>query len=100
MDIILELVDTFVLDHAYAYLLPAGPAPYDLSSNAANATVSALTSTWQYEPASTYLNVLPTAAAYMSSWPRDFIWRQFISLFLITWYASPASKPPLSLSPR
>jgi lathosterol oxidase len=88
MDIVLEVVDTFALDYAYAYLLPAGAAPYDLLNHGANGTISALASTWEYKPASTYVNFLPSAAAYMSAWPRDYIWRQFISLFLITWYVS------------
>jgi len=86
MDIVLEVVDTFALDYAYAYLLPAGPAPYDLLSHGVNGTISALASTWEYKPASTYVNFLPSAAAYMSAWPRDYIWRQLLSLFLITWY--------------
>ncbi|OBT48096.1 hypothetical protein VE00_00945 [Pseudogymnoascus sp. WSF 3629] len=87
MDIVLEVVDTFALDYAYAYLLPAGPAPFDLAgSGLKNQTLDTLASTWIYEPASTYLNFAPSAAAYMSAWPRDYIWRQFISLFAITWF--------------
>lgn len=95
MDIVLEVVDTFALDYAYAYLLPAGPAPFDLAgSGLKNQTLDTLASTWIYEPASTYLNFAPSAAAYMSAWPRDYIWRQFISLFAITWYASLLHHPP------
>lgn len=99
MDIVLEVVDTFALDYAYAYLLPAGPAPYDLAAtdlkNQTLKAVASSASTWIYEPASTYLNFAPSAAAYMSAWPRDYIWRQFISLFAITWYASIFSAPSL-----
>ncbi len=86
MDIVLEAVDTYALDYVYAYLLPAGPAPFDLLGNGLkNQTVDVLTSTWKFVPASTYVSFAPRAAAFLSAWPRDYIWRQFISLFLITW---------------
>jgi hypothetical protein len=84
MDIVLEVIDTFVLDYVYAALLPAHPAPYDLLNNG-NATSPAAVSTWQFKPASAYFNVSPSEAAYMSAWDRGNIYRQFISLFSITW---------------
>jgi lathosterol oxidase len=95
MDIVLEVIDTFVLDKTYAKLLPAGPVPYDLvNGGASNATLNAHTSTWHYKPASAYIGFEPTEAAYMSAWPRDYLWRQFISLFLITWYVPPLDAFP------
>ncbi|KAF4816915.1 putative Delta(7)-sterol 5(6)-desaturase [Colletotrichum siamense] len=84
MDIVLEVVDTFVGDKIYASLLPAGAAPYDFPHTAANATAQPL-STWQYKPATHWLHLEPSEAAYMSAWPRDNMYRQFTSLFLVTW---------------
>ncbi|KOS16667.1 putative C-5 sterol desaturase [Escovopsis weberi] len=85
MDIVLELTDTFIADHAYAWLFPARPAPYDFP-NAPSANASAATfSTWTYKPATSYIHVEPYQAAYMSSLSRDNIYRQAATLFLITW---------------
>lgn len=87
MDIVLEVIDTFVFDYVYAAILPARPAPYDFLSGASNATYGgAAASTWRYQPASKYIGFEPREAAYLSSWQRDNLYRQFISLFLITWY--------------
>lgn len=86
MDIILEVCDTFALDHVYAKLFPAGAAPYDILHDVAgNATRSAVASSWQYEPATSYFTLNPGPAAYASSLPRDNIYRQFVSLFAIVW---------------
>ncbi|GKT43810.1 putative delta(7)-sterol 5(6)-desaturase [Colletotrichum spaethianum] len=50
MDVVLEVVDTFVGDKLYAALLPAHAAPYDFPHHpSANATAQPL-STWQYKP--------------------------------------------------
>ncbi len=85
MDIVLELVDTFALDYVYAAAYPARPAPFDyLHAGGINATAQAF-STWQYKPATHFFSVEPSQAAYMSAWPRDNIYRQFLSLFFITW---------------
>ena len=93
MDIVLEVVDTFVFDHIYSSLLPASTSP-----PSANATFSSIreeptgfalpAATWQYEPASKYFSVQPSQAAYESAWPRDDWRRQLLSLYLITWYAA------------
>jgi lathosterol oxidase len=85
MDVVLELTDTFIADHAYAWLFPLQPAPYDFpKATAANA--SAAYSSWTYKPATKYFQVQPYPAAYLSSLPRDNVWRQAVTLFLITWY--------------
>ncbi|KAH8821513.1 hypothetical protein F5884DRAFT_90218 [Xylogone sp. PMI_703] len=81
MDIILEATDTFFFDHVYSALLPATSAPYGNST----LSFSKDASEWQYQPASKYVSWTPSEAAYSSAWPRDNIYRQFISLFLITW---------------
>lgn len=85
MDIVLEVLDTFVGDHVYAALHPAKSllSDFDPASNATTEPLSA----WRYEPATAYLHLEPSKAAYMSAWSRDNIYRQTLSLFLITWYA-------------
>lgn len=85
MDIVLEVADTFLLDRLYAKLVPAGPAPYDLSKDDIATNASTTASLWQYKPATSVFTLLPSPEAYMSAWPRDNLLRQFISLFFITW---------------
>lgn len=87
MDIILEVLDTYIFDYAYAALLPAHPAPYNLKDGMTNFTSAAQASTWHYSPSNTVFSLAPSEAAYMSAWNRDDIKRQAISLFLITWLA-------------
>lgn len=83
MDIALELMDNYVFDYAYAYLAPS-PA-FKFRNFAANATAPQALSTWTYKPSSFLFELEPSRYAYMSSLPRDNIFRQYISLFLITW---------------
>lgn len=85
MDIVLELTDTFVADYAYAYLFPARTALYDYPNAAANVSAAALSS-WTYKPATEFLRVEPSLAAYMSSLDRDHPVRQIMTLFFITWF--------------
>jgi len=95
MDIVLEIVDTLLFDRLYATVLPADPSQY-LSQKFNNATTSTYssmregaTATPQYkyifEPASQYLTLEPTQWTYSSSWPRDNIYRQALSLWAIVW---------------
>lgn len=85
MDIVLEVTDTFFFDHIYAWALPARATPFDFPDHlSANATSQAF-STWQYKPATSFFSFQPPQAAYMSAWARDNIYRQGVSLFLITW---------------
>ncbi|KIX10485.1 uncharacterized protein Z518_01568 [Rhinocladiella mackenziei CBS 650.93] len=84
MDIVLEIVDTLVLDRVYATLLPASPSSY-VSQKSNNATSTAQY-TYIYEPASQFISLEPTHWTYSSSWPRDNIYRQAISLFAIVWF--------------
>jgi hypothetical protein len=93
MDIILEIVDTYLFDPLYAKLLPGASPP----SFGANATYSSFKAeptsyavphaTWQYEPSTHYFSLQPSQYAYMSAWARDDWRRQAVTLFLITWYA-------------
>ncbi|POS86697.1 hypothetical protein EPUL_001815 [Erysiphe pulchra] len=88
MDIVLELCDTYLLDKVYASALPAQTSSL-LNFGLSNTTVYGDTksTTWQYTPASSFISFAPKDAAYMSSWNRDNIYRQAISLFFITWFA-------------
>lgn len=84
MDIVLEVIDTFLGDHIYAKLLPAEVLQNEFGP-VSNPTDERPSPPWSYEPATAYLHLEPSKAAYMSSWPRDNIYRQAASLFLITW---------------
>ncbi|KAL8746812.1 MAG: hypothetical protein Q9190_001217 [Brigantiaea leucoxantha] len=37
------------------------------------------------QPSSQFFHLEPSRFAYMSAWPRDNVWRQALSLYLITW---------------
>ncbi|EPE07234.1 c-5 sterol desaturase [Ophiostoma piceae UAMH 11346] len=83
MDIALELMDTFVFDYAYAAIAPA-PA-FKTPGVAANATSLQALSSWTYKPSTFLFELEPSRYAYMSSLSRTNVFRQYISLFLITW---------------
>ncbi|KAF1813147.1 C-5 sterol desaturase [Eremomyces bilateralis CBS 781.70] len=92
MDIVLEFFDRYVLDRVYAACLPAPPevlAHHSLSGVGYNASLGADGASspynYQFTPASKYISFEPTPWAYMSRWPRDNVWRQALSLFMITW---------------
>lgn len=103
MDVVLEVFDTLLFDRIYANVLPIHPAvsSFDpistitaswkgyLDSNATFATGPAVgdyaPSGWQFTPASNYFSVQPGEYAYMSRWDRDNVWRQLVSLYIITW---------------
>jgi Delta7-sterol 5-desaturase len=96
MDIVLEIVDTFVFDRLYAGVWPAlsGSGAINSIYNSQNTTIptfgdhpAGLLNNYKYTPASQYISVAPSKWAYMTSWPRDDPYRQLLSLYLITWYA-------------
>ncbi|KAF5964343.1 C-5 sterol desaturase [Fusarium coicis] len=86
MDVVLEVVDTFIADYAYAYFHPKPPAPYDFPSpsNSTDTSTKAF-STWTYKPATQFITLEPAEEAYMSAWDRDNPLRQALTLYLITW---------------
>lgn len=94
MDVVLELTDTFILDYLYAWALPARAAFGFPDYPSANATGQAF-STWKYEPATHFFSVEPSQAAYQSAWSRDNIYRQGLSLYLITWCVYHLDQPLL-----
>lgn len=106
MDIIVELFDAYLFDRLYAAFLPAPPpdvaAYHALKHRSPNATFTSIREAptpyaYTYRPASKYVSVPPSDYANMSSWPRDNIWRQALTLYLITWYSS--SRVPAITSP-
>ncbi|KAI9796820.1 MAG: c-5 sterol desaturase [Piccolia ochrophora] len=98
MDIVLEVFDTVFLDRLYATLLPTSLWSV-LQDSAAQVstggTASAIatfssareqaTTAYEYRAASQYLQLQPSKWAYQSAWPRDNVYRQALSLYLITW---------------
>ena len=86
MDVALEICDTYAFDYVYAALHPAGPTSYDFSDFKANSSSQTFGS-WQYTPSTHLFTLEPSQAAHMSAWPRDNVYRQFISCFALTWYA-------------
>lgn len=87
MDVVLEIVDTFMGDYLYATLHPSKPVPYDFPDLNTNGTASGFDQ-WSYTPSTSWFSLEPSEYAYMSAWPRDNIYRQGLSLFFITWYVN------------
>lgn len=87
MDVVLEVFDTFFLDRLYAIALPDRVAGYGkYVVNDATSTFSSMRELPTAVYPSTHLWKLePSEYAFMSAWPRDNIWRQMLSLYLITW---------------
>lgn len=89
MDVVLELFDTFLFDRLYASLLPASSIQSARSSvkHAATSTFSSMREIpTAHSFASKFIQFEPSQYAYMSALARDDIWRQVLSLYLITWY--------------
>lgn len=92
MDVVLEVFDILVGDRLYATALPAtlsttlSPALSTFIEDANNTlALFGDAQSFKYQPATSYLYIEPSKYAYMSAWPRDNIYRQAFSLFLITW---------------
>jgi lathosterol oxidase len=91
MDITLEVFDTFIGDRLYATILPASLTSsanaFNELGNVFNATLSLFGNpdSYVYQPATQYFRLEPSKYVYLSAWPRDHIYRQALSLYLITW---------------
>ncbi|KAG5288000.1 C-5 sterol desaturase [Histoplasma ohiense] len=89
MDVILEVFDTLIFDYFYAKLSPAKDASAISSSfnNSLNVTKYDFVGAggYVYQPTTTYFKLQPSIYAYTSSLPRDYIWRQLLTLYIITW---------------
>lgn len=83
MDIILEVTDTFLWDYMYAWALPTPPPSLGLGLGLSNSTT--IGNGWEYKPSTAFFSLQPSQAAYQSSLPRDNMYRQGFSLFLIIW---------------
>ncbi|EED15305.1 sterol desaturase, putative [Talaromyces stipitatus ATCC 10500] len=78
MDVLLDICDTFVFDRLYATVLPvkafiSNDTLHDVGNQAYNKQVQL------------YYPLQPSQWASSSSWSRDYLPRQALSLFLITW---------------
>lgn len=82
MDIVLEVTDTFLWDYMYALALPASSQPYNYPELSNATTVH---NGWEYKPSTALFSLKPSQAAYTSALPRDNIYRQAFSLFLVYW---------------
>lgn len=87
MDMILDIVDTHVLDSVYTRLLPVSAfLPRDgILSNVTQSTAASASSLYSYIP---HPPLPPLAAAFASSqsaWPRNYLPRQLLSLFVLTY---------------
>ncbi|KZT67405.1 fatty acid hydroxylase [Daedalea quercina L-15889] len=99
MDLVLKICDDYVLDKLWATVLPASaftssPGAAFLRSSLNGSSLPVLTAgsgKWSqllsYIPHPPLLadELTPIAPSLASAWPRDYIPRQIISLFLLTW---------------
>ena len=93
MDIVLEVIDTYLADYCYAKVLPASGASISTHglNHVASSTFSSLREgatpapVYSYHPSTSLFSLEPSQYAYQSAWPRDSLYRQALSLYLITW---------------
>lgn len=92
MDIVLEVFDTFLFDRFWSSVYPASTLNYPNSAvgDAATTLSSMRELPTAIHPSTQFFQLAPSRFAYMSELPRDNIWRQFLTLYLITWSASPS----------
>lgn len=92
MDLVLEGFDRYLFDYMYATVLPSPTAYSEADSH--NATLSSLKEVptgfpshngYNFVPASSMIQFAPTEWAYKSELARDNIYRQALSLYIITW---------------
>jgi lathosterol oxidase len=95
MDVILELADDYVFDRAYSYFLPDPSSAFDGSSFYSGNSSFSSGYAYPHPPspspsssvsASSSLTSIPPV--YASSWGRDNMYRQAMSLFWIAWIGS------------
>jgi len=90
MDIVLEVFDTFLFDRFWATVYPASNPSYAQNvAKHATATFSSMRELpTSIQPSTQFFQLNPSQYAYMSEWPRDNIYRQGLTLYLITWYVT------------
>ncbi|KAL8674611.1 MAG: hypothetical protein Q9168_000986 [Polycauliona sp. 1 TL-2023] len=90
MDIVLDVFDTFLFDRLYATALPRSPTAGGSGSHMMATDPTFTFSSMRELPTAGrslnhFWNLEPSQYAVQSAWPRDDIWRQTLSLYLITW---------------
>ncbi|KAI9716304.1 MAG: c-5 sterol desaturase [Chrysothrix sp. TS-e1954] len=90
MDVVLEGFDTFLFDRLYATFLPATSNYAPIPKLAADGTYSSMRQmptrpSYSFRPASELFSFQPSDYAFMSQWPRNNVYRQTLSLYIITW---------------
>lgn len=87
MDIVLEIFDKFLFDRLYATILPRSPlfSGKHVSGNSTSTFSSVRESPKAVLASSQFFQLEPSPYAFLSAWPRNYIWRQGLSLYLITW---------------
>ena len=90
MDILLEIFDTFLFDRFWSIVYPT--STLNNQKHAVKDTTATFSSMRELPTAihasTQFFQLAPSRYAFMSQWPRDNIWRQLFTLYLITWYAS------------
>lgn len=76
MDVVLDVLDTFAFDRLYSTVLPASATQLAVNKEAFPT---------YNENVNRYMTLSPSDWATRSSWARDDVRRQALSLFLITW---------------
>ncbi|KAE8144977.1 putative sterol delta 5,6-desaturase [Aspergillus avenaceus] len=81
MDVVLDVLDTLVFDQLYATVLPRSFKAGSTDHFFLNGTETAALN----ENINRYVALSPSEWATKSAWPRHYIFRQSLSLFLIIW---------------
>lgn len=85
MDVLLDVLDTFLLDRFYATILPKSTTdPFQWTPTNGTEIPHSLN-----ERVNRYRPLEPSEWATESFLPRDHIVRQFLSLFAVSWYDLP-----------
>jgi Delta7-sterol 5-desaturase len=90
MDLVLGIADEYILDKAWAHIVPAAPAFISPSPELVNISQCGSILHWHYYLVSLLphpplpSNQTTSFLTPLSAWPRDYIPRQLISLSLIT----------------
>jgi len=88
MDIVLEVFDTFLFDRFWANVYPLSSWKYieHVVKDATTTFPSMRELPTPIHASTQFFQLEPSPYAYMSELPRDNVWRQFLTLYLITWY--------------
>ena len=89
MDLVLDVFDTYLFDRLYATVLPRSLTTVGGSHMVIKDATATFSSMRELPTAvrslNQFWNLEPSQYAVLSAWPRDNIWRQTLSLYLVTW---------------